>query len=85
MQPPEWKINIFCTHLFDAHKFLILLVADRRILRGFFHTFLGCPSRQSAIPPKADIRVRRSDVRFVPIADIVISDPDHMNPGFRGR
>jgi hypothetical protein len=24
----------------------------------------------SALPPKADIRVRRSDVRFVPKADI---------------
>jgi hypothetical protein len=50
MQPAEWKINMFCTHLFDDHKSLILLVADRRILRGFFHTFLGCPSRQPQCP-----------------------------------
>ena len=26
----------------------------------------------SALPPKADIRVRRSDVRFVPKADIAL-------------
>ena len=28
----------------------------------------------SALPPKADIRVRRSDVRFVPEADITLSE-----------
>jgi hypothetical protein len=39
----------------------------------------------SALPPKADMEQHGRDVRFVPIADIVISDPDHMNPGFRGR
>jgi hypothetical protein len=31
----------------------------------------------SALPPKADIRVRRSDVRFVPKADILRRGKSH--------
>jgi hypothetical protein len=36
-------------------------------------------------PPKADIAERTRHVRSMPIVHIVISNPDHMNPGFRGR
>jgi len=35
---------------------------------------LGEPNRMSALPPKADIRVRLAHVRFGPIGDISISN-----------